>query len=107
MRQLAGASGLGAILHADALPIPASVRAWHEHESRDPVMAVLAGGDDYELLFAAPAAWARRLEAARRRAGKPRVTRIGRLVAGSSCVVEQDGHEVDLPPGYTHFGGET
>src|SRR6476619_1679727 len=54
VRQIAEASGLGATVDAAALPIPDAARAFFERQGADPVLSAVAGGDDYELLFAVP-----------------------------------------------------
>ena len=52
VRRLAEASGVGAIIEADELPIDADTRAWFSGRGLDPIAESLSGGDDYELLFA-------------------------------------------------------
>jgi thiamine-monophosphate kinase len=66
--------------------------------------AVLAGGDDYELLFTAPADRQRDVLALSAHIGLA-LTRIGRIVAGSNVrVTDPSGRAVDLPAtGYEHF----
>ncbi|MDR1854938.1 MAG: thiamine-phosphate kinase [Azoarcus sp.] len=97
-------SRLGATLEAGALPL-AALRALGAGE----VLArrcLLAGGDDYELLFAAPVAAREEIEAIARRLDLP-LTRIGQLeaVAGPIRLREADGsvHEI-AASGFDHFG---
>lgn len=71
------ASGTGATLHADALPLSPPLRARPTAQRLD---CALAGGDDYELLFCAPAARRDAVLTAARAAHTP-VTRIGRIDA--------------------------
>lgn len=66
---------------------------------------VLAGGDDYELVFTAPAVARARIEALSARLGVA-ITHIGRMVAGNSSVSVSDGHggTIDLDRlGFDHF----
>jgi len=96
-------SGVGARLQADALP-------------RSPVLARLplaqqrefglAGGDDYELLFAAPADADARVLAAAAGAGCA-ATRIGAFTAEPGLVlVDARGAPLPLAPrGFDHFAG--
>lgn len=66
---------------------------------------VLAGGDDYELVFTAPAGARERIAALAARLGIA-VTRIGRMHAGASKVTVGDGHggTIDLDSaGFDHF----
>jgi thiamine-monophosphate kinase len=66
--------------------------------------AVLAGGDDYELLFTAPTA-RRRDVAEISAATSVGITSIGRIVAGTGVrVTDGLGRKVELPSkGYEHF----
>lgn len=87
-------SGVGAEIDAAALPV-------HPLAGGSLELA-LHGGEDYELLFAAPA----KVQMPRSVAGV-RVTRIGRLVSGSAVsLVDADGRRRALQPGgWEHFGG--
>jgi thiamine-monophosphate kinase len=74
------ASGAGAELDADALPMSSALTAAFDRATcRD---LALAGGDDYELCFTAPAERQTEIAAALAQAGC-RATRVGRIVAGS------------------------
>lgn len=67
--------------------------------------AMLAGGDDYELCFTAPASAQAAITEAAARAGVP-VTRIGRMLAGEPRVrvVDASGATIALPrKGFDHF----
>ncbi|HSQ72350.1 MAG TPA: thiamine-phosphate kinase [Rubrivivax sp.] len=94
-------SGVGAVLHADALPRSAVLAALPLSLQRQ---CVLSGGDDYELLFTAPPARRDAVRAAAAQAGVA-VTRCGEIVAGSGLrVLDADGQ--DLPTawrGFDHF----
>ena len=84
-------SGVGATVHADALPHGSALGALAIETRR---LCTLAGGDDYELIFTAPLRHADAVIAASQRAGVP-VTRIGhidtepglRLLAGDGRVL--------------------
>jgi thiamine-monophosphate kinase len=93
------ASGVGAELWADRLPLSPAARALPG--ARD---AALAGGDDYELLFTAPAARRTEVGALGKSLGLP-LTRIGRVEAGSKLkVVDADGRELaPTSRGWQHF----
>jgi thiamine-monophosphate kinase len=84
-------SGVGATVEVDALPRSAIVAA-------QPVAlqhrCVLAGGDDYELLFTTPAGQEEAVRAAGERAGVA-VTPIGRIEAAAGLrLVDADGQPV-------------
>ena len=73
-------SGVGVRLEVDALPRSATLAAQPRAVQLE---CLLAGGDDYELLFTAPPALAPRVRDAASAAGVA-VTRIGRIEAGAS-----------------------
>ncbi len=101
VRQVACASGTGATVDADALPLStASTRLYGVERARD---LALRGGDDYELLFAVPPKRRRAfLAAMRHREGVP-VTRIGVLEKHAQLRVRGVGVDMELPTGYAHF----
>lgn len=103
VRQLAAASGLGAVVDGDALPIPAAARACFERAGFDPVTAAAAGGDDYELLFAVPRRARGRLATVVRQARGVPMTRIGELTASPDLVLMNTGRREQLPEGFVHF----
>jgi thiamine-monophosphate kinase len=101
---LCRAAGCGAEVEAARVPLSAAVRA---AAAADPGVLPLAltGGDDYELLFAAPPAGRAAVRAAAAAAGVP-VTRIGRFAEGPAAVVVAgpDGAPLALPrEGWSHF----
>ncbi len=51
---LCDASGIGARIHLNKLPVNGQVSAMAEELNADPIVAMLNGGDDYELLFTVP-----------------------------------------------------
>ncbi len=96
-------SAVGAIVEAGKLPIAPLLEAGASPETA--CAALLTGGDDYELLFAAPPARRAGIEALSGRLGLP-FTRIGRLsqAAGDLQLREADGR-LTRPArlGYDHF----
>ncbi|MHB1145267.1 MAG: thiamine-phosphate kinase [Thiobacillus sp.] len=95
-------SRVGATLDFAALPtLPVAQAYLHEPVARD---CVLAGGDDYELCFTAPADRRDAVTAAAQSAGVA-VTRIGRITAESGLTVtDADGRPMRFDhTGYDHF----
>jgi len=92
LAQLCRESGVGAELSLTALPLhPLALRAGNEQA----IDFALNGGEDYELLFSAPAA----VKVPRSVAGV-RVTRIGKLVRGHAIsLVDSAGRRRPLLPG--------
>ncbi|MEO6213704.1 MAG: thiamine-phosphate kinase [Vicinamibacterales bacterium] len=103
VRQIAEASGTGAVIDAAALPIDAGARAWFLTRGCDPVQAALSGGDDYELLFTLPHRTARRLRSVERVSRGVQLTRIGELTVEPALLVLRDGVPESLPRGFAHF----
>ncbi|MDR1423357.1 MAG: thiamine-phosphate kinase [Azoarcus sp.] len=96
-------SGRGAVLEAAALPLVALREA-----GADEALArrcLLSGGDDYELLFAAPPAARDDIAALARQLDVP-LARIGHLVAEPAPILlcEADGRTTEITPaGFDHF----
>jgi thiamine-monophosphate kinase len=95
-------SHVGAEVQLDALP-----RSAHLASQPGPVQrsCLLAGGDDYELLFTAPAPATAAVQQAATRAGVP-VTAVGRIVAGTGLrVLDASGQAIALAEltGFDHF----
>jgi thiamine-monophosphate kinase len=103
VRQIAEASGTGALIDAVALPIDPGASRWFTGQGIDPVQAALTGGDDYELLFAVPRRFRGRLRAVQSAARGLQITRIGELTADRAVRMSRDGAELELPEGYSHF----
>jgi thiamine-monophosphate kinase len=101
--QVAAASQTGMLLDADALPIADETRGWFLDRGQNPAMAVVAGGDDYELLFTVRPAHRGRLRAARRLMNGLSVTRIGVITSGGGVRMRTAAGEQPLPQGFEHF----
>ncbi|RZM08461.1 MAG: thiamine-phosphate kinase [Sphingomonas sp.] len=86
-QRMAAASGLAVAIDLATVPLSPAYRAF----SGD-VLAAATAGDDYELLFAAPAG------------GDFPATRIGAFAPGTGLTLMQDGVAVPLPAslGYAH-----
>jgi len=103
VRQIAAASGTGARVDADALPLPAAAREWYSRNGLDPAAAAAAGGDDYELIFTVPRRCRGRLATVVRQAHGVPVTRIGELTKEPDVTLVRDGAVEPLPAGFVHF----
>ncbi|OGS98143.1 MAG: thiamine-phosphate kinase [Gallionellales bacterium RIFCSPLOWO2_12_FULL_59_22] len=96
------ASQVGAEIDFAALPLSPSMQA---HAAQPLVrQCILAGGDDYELCFTAPAARHEELADIAARLDVP-LTRIGKVVAGRGCIVrDAAGNPLNVETGgYEHF----
>lgn len=98
------ASAVGAEIRFADIPVSAELRAL---VATDPglVTLILAGGDDYELVFTAPATAEAQVRAAAEAARTP-VYNVGRIVAGQGTVAiaGPDGKPIELDClGFAHF----
>ena len=84
---------LGAIIDASTVPLE---RGADLHDA-------LAGGEDYELLFAVSPRMRSRLKSVRRLTSDLPVTRIGRLTADRAMLLSRHGSTEELPAGFEHF----
>ncbi|MGH9399675.1 MAG: thiamine-phosphate kinase [Thermoanaerobaculia bacterium] len=101
--RLARASGVRIVLERERLPLAPALAAWADVESLDPLELVLGGGDDYELLFAAPPDAEGRLAAGSPEWGVP-VRRIGTCEEGSGTVLRFESGERDIARlGFDHL----
>ena len=94
---IAEASGVGIEMDLELTPMSAAGHVWFDSRV-DPQAAfeqLATGGDDYEIVFTAPASAeaALRREADRRHL---RLTQVGRVVAGQGMVVRYGGEPVAL-----------
>jgi thiamine-monophosphate kinase len=98
LRHVLARSGVGATVEVDAVPRGAVLAAQAPALQR---ICTLAGGDDYELLFSAPASAAAAVVAAAREAGVG-VTRIGRIEQAAGLrLLDADGRA--LADGFGSF----
>jgi thiamine-monophosphate kinase len=100
LAKLCAASGVGARVDLDTLPVSAALAAAHDRGTAE--RFVLEGGDDYELLFTLPATAADDIVA-----GLPPdvpVTCIGEIVPGTGVTRVRSGRPVPgSGRGYDHF----
>jgi thiamine-monophosphate kinase len=109
VRQIAGASGVGAEVDAAAVPVDPCARMLFGSQGIQTTAIVdeaVTRGDDYELLFTVRPRSGRRLKAARHHGGVA-LTRIGVCTASPDLVLcdsaSSNTCRRPLPAGYTHF----
>ncbi|MDP3937030.1 MAG: thiamine-phosphate kinase [Deltaproteobacteria bacterium] len=101
--RLAEASGVGARLEGDRVPLSPALRKGAAAAGRDPLELALTGGEDYELLFTASGDAGE--EALSDVLGLP-VRLIGRVTAPGTplAIIDPAGNPLDLSrPGHDHF----
>jgi thiamine-monophosphate kinase len=99
--RLGRASGVRIVLERPRLPLSPALVAFASAEAADPFEWIVAGGDDYELLFSAPESAT--ADIVRIAAGRP-VTPIGRAEVGEGAVLADGGVERDVSElGHDHL----
>lgn len=100
---LTSASGVGAVIYAEQVPVSVSARQVGQNLGEDPLPLALFGGEDYELLFTAGEEnW----EALVNAAGPVPLSQVGTILPAEHGVMLEGigGGREPLPPrGWTHF----
>jgi thiamine-monophosphate kinase len=100
---IADVSGVAAVVEAERVPLSAAATSAIARAPRHR-QAPFSGGDDYELVFAAPAEAGTALDKLAREAGVP-ITAVGRFTTGAGVRLV-DGNGAALPidaTGWRHF----
>jgi len=100
VRHICEMSGVGCRVDLDHLPIAADTRRLAESLGRDPETLAATGGEDYELLFAAPE---QALEALSRESNIS-ITIVGEVIR-EGVVFLSGGKPVEGLSGWDHFSG--
>lgn len=113
LRQIAQASGVGAVIDARSLPIhPNSRQSTVDNRQsanifegiiESSLFEAIRGGEDYELLFTSSPKLRVRLNGVRRLVNDLPITKIGRVTADLAIVLEIDGRKAEMPRGFQHF----
>lgn len=104
LAHICAASRKGAVVDAGLLPAPEDLADVAGELGRDPLEWMISGGEDYQLLFTAPAEHDQTLaHEVHEQTGTP-VRRIGRIVAGSGVVLRtgSGNRRIDFQ-GFEHF----
>jgi len=104
--KLLRASAVGAVIDAAQVPVHPAAAHWAQAHGLDPVAFAIAGGEDYELLLAAPPRIAQQLlERVPARTGVL-LTKIGEVIAAQEVWLQHsDGRRESLASaaGWDHF----
>ncbi len=104
-RRLAEASQVGVAIHAERLPVSRLTRLAAQRLGRDPLAWALAGGEDYELLFAVRPADAGAVARHLRVLARLSCTVIGEVLpARAGLRLIRQGKTLPLPQGWEHGG---
>jgi thiamine-monophosphate kinase len=101
---IVGKSAVGARLHLDKIPLSREYTEYFGTEDHERYSLALGGGEDYELLFTAPAYRKCEIELLFRKFGTP-VSEIGEITSVQGIrVLSSDGNMLQgLATGYDHF----
>nr|VFK08546.1 MAG: thiamine-phosphate kinase [Candidatus Kentron sp. LPFa]VFK25187.1 MAG: thiamine-phosphate kinase [Candidatus Kentron sp. LPFa] len=103
LSHITDASGLGAVVEVERLPLSPALRKLPDRTQA--WRLALSSGDDYELCFTAPPEQRARLMEAAQRFSCP-ITRIGHMVERPGVqIIEQTGEVFSPRGGYQHFAG--
>jgi len=86
-------SRLGARIYEKSIPVSSELKKAASYLNMSPMKLALSGGEDYELLFTAPAV------------KKVKAIYIGDVIKSGNIIVDDAGNErIFKPEGYQHFG---
>ncbi|MCC7384261.1 MAG: thiamine-phosphate kinase [Deltaproteobacteria bacterium] len=103
LRRLLTPTGLGAIVEADSVPLDPGLAEIAQRLQLDPLDLALEGGEDYELLIAAPASFEGALIGCCAAVGTP-LWRLGTVTADRRVLVRHpDGTLRAMTAGFDHF----
>ena len=100
--KLCKASGVGALVYADKLPVSADLHTAAELLGADAIGLAAGGGEDFELLMAVPPDEVDKVIRALKETGMS-VTEIGEVIAGPVEIAYPDGTRKPLKGGWEHF----
>jgi thiamine-monophosphate kinase len=101
-QKLCAASGVGARLEYEHIPL-SSAGAWVRDNMPNLFQSCISGGDDYELLFTAPADKCEQI-AELAITSKTPITLIGKIIAGNNVDLFENNNQIKLVnQGYTHY----
>ncbi|VAW40025.1 Thiamine-monophosphate kinase [hydrothermal vent metagenome] len=104
LAHMCAASGLGARINADWLPISVSARQAALDLEIDVLDSALGGGEDYRLLFTCPAAAEEDLRREVKAVLKRQIFRIGKMIPGCGVLLcGRDGERDVSFQGYEHL----
>lgn len=95
------ASGVGAVVELESLPFASDLKKISERKRN---RMILAGGDDYELVFTAPKKQREPIAALAKPLGLA-LTRVGAIEKGNPglSVIDRNRKPVRIEPGFDHF----
>ena len=104
LRHICRASGVGALLHEDQIPLSPALRAATEWIDSAPLPLALTGGEDYHLLFSVPKGLAKKMETRVMKKFKRPVFPIGEIISGQKLFIKSSKRvRILKETGFDHF----
>lgn len=104
LRHICRASGVGAVIDADRVPLSPALRQAANLLAEDPLELALRGGEDYQLLFTVPPRSKKKAEdRVARRLGR-KIFPIGEIISSKRVLIKSAGRLTPLRiRGFDHF----
>ncbi len=104
LRHICRASGVGALLDADQIPLSPALRSAAVPLATPPLQMALAGGEDYQLLFSVPKNLATKMETRVLKQFKRPVYPIGEIISGQKIFIKFSKRvRILKETGFDHF----
>ena len=104
LNNICQASGLGAVVQGDSIPISELVSTLIKQNKHLKMSHIISGGDDYELVFTAPPEYTKNINTLSKNMGL-KISKIGSIVEGKTIrIIDKIGHDLPLETeGFQHF----
>ena len=104
LRHICRASGVGALLDADQIPLSPALRSAAKPLKTSPLQLALTGGEDYHLLFSVPNGLAKRMEARVMKQFRRPAYPIGEIISGQKIFIKSSNTvRILKETGFDHF----
>ncbi len=104
LRHICRASGVGALLNADQIPLSPALKAAADLLKISPLPLALTGGEDYQLLFSVPKGLIKKMETRAAEQFKRPIYPIGEIISGQKIFIKSSqGIRILKETGFDHF----
>jgi thiamine-monophosphate kinase len=104
LRHICRASGVGALLDADQIPLSPALKAAADPLETSPLQLALTGGEDYQLLFSVPKGLVKKVESGVREQFKRPLYPIGEIIPGQKIFIKFSNRvRILKETGFDHF----
>jgi len=104
LRHICRASGVGALLDADQIPLSPALRTAADQLKTAPLQLALTGGEDYQLLFSVPKGLVKKMETRVLKQFKRPVYPIGEIISGPKIFIKFSKRvRILKETGFDHF----